>query len=263
MNILVYELGTPPMHLECPQPDRQVYPRSQHCWRILWPFLAPPADLDPGERLPVSWHMFVRPSACPRRAWTWLRVRRRLRIGRWGQVGAWNGCWWRMPSWRPRIDPPARPGKGINECTQWGMHENQGDIEILVIPLDIVRIGFCCLPLIHGMEVESWIVGLEGLKKALRASWKLRSVSGQRCERRGMWCVPTAPRHTQLKDGAEKGKKNETETPPLTDGRTVWVKQMSMTARLGEVVCKLWGNVSRTSQHSFSSAGVERFGGHP
>ena len=45
-------------------------------------------------------------------------------------------------------------------------HEYQGGIEVLVVLLDVVGIVLGRLPLVHGVEVETGIVGLDGLKES-------------------------------------------------------------------------------------------------
>ena len=52
-----------------------------------------------------------------------------------------------------------------SKSEQWVTHEYQRSIEVLVILLNVVRIVLHCLPLVHGVEVESRIVGLDGLEK--------------------------------------------------------------------------------------------------
>ena len=44
-------------------------------------------------------------------------------------------------------------------------HENQGGVEVLVVLLDILRVVLGCLPLVHGVEVESRIISLDGLEE--------------------------------------------------------------------------------------------------
>lgn len=48
---------------------------------------------------------------------------------------------------------------------QWATHEYQCSIEVPVVLLNVVHIVLHCLPLAHGVEVESRIVGLDGLEK--------------------------------------------------------------------------------------------------
>ena len=69
-------------------------------------------------------------------------------------------------------------------------HKYQGGIEVLVILLDTIGIVLNCLPLVHRIEVEAGIIGLDGGKKALRASWKLPLVRGQGRERYSVSNVP-------------------------------------------------------------------------
>ena len=44
-------------------------------------------------------------------------------------------------------------------------HENQGGIEVLVILLDIVHIVLHRLSLVHRIEVDAGVVGLDGLEE--------------------------------------------------------------------------------------------------
>ena len=44
-------------------------------------------------------------------------------------------------------------------------HEYQGDVEVLVVFLDIVRIVFGGLPLVRRVEVGAGIIGLGGLEE--------------------------------------------------------------------------------------------------
>ena len=44
-------------------------------------------------------------------------------------------------------------------------HKNQSGVEVLVILLDIVRIVLHRLPLVHRVEVEARVVGLDGLEE--------------------------------------------------------------------------------------------------
>ena len=46
------------------------------------------------------------------------------------------------------------------------MYEYQGGIEVVVVLLDVVRIVLGRLPLVHGVEVEAGIVGLDGLEES-------------------------------------------------------------------------------------------------
>ena len=50
---------------------------------------------------------------------------------------------------------------------RWATHEYQCSIEVLVVPLDVVRIVLCRLPLVHGVEIESKIISLDGLEREL------------------------------------------------------------------------------------------------
>jgi len=71
-------------------------------------------------------------------------------------------------------------------------HEYQGGVEVLVVLLDVVGNLLCRLPPVHGVEVETGIVGLDGLKESsegiLEATSNLRlamqtmsGVTGVRC----------------------------------------------------------------------------------
>jgi hypothetical protein len=62
-------------------------------------------------------------------------------------------------------------------------HEYQGGIEILVVLLDVVRIVLGRLPLVHGVEVDAGIVGLDGLEESSKGI--LEAASGQRSTTKG------------------------------------------------------------------------------
>ena len=44
-------------------------------------------------------------------------------------------------------------------------HENQGGVEVFIVLLDIVGIIFGCLLLVDGVEVDTRVVGLDGLQE--------------------------------------------------------------------------------------------------
>ena len=44
-------------------------------------------------------------------------------------------------------------------------HENQSGIEVLVVLLDVVRVVFSRLSLVHRVEIESSVVVLDGLEQ--------------------------------------------------------------------------------------------------
>ena len=48
---------------------------------------------------------------------------------------------------------------------RWATHENERGVEVLVILLDVVHIVLGRLPLVHGVEVDAGIIGLDGLEE--------------------------------------------------------------------------------------------------
>jgi len=68
-------------------------------------------------------------------------------------------------------------GRGARLAT----HKYQGGIEVLVILLDVVHIILSRLPLVHRVEVEAGIVGLDGLEERsesfLKTTWAERSAT--------------------------------------------------------------------------------------
>jgi len=57
-------------------------------------------------------------------------------------------------------------------------NEYQGGVEVLVVLLDVVGIVLYCLPLVHGVEVDTGIVCLDGLEEDSESI--LEAGSGQR-----------------------------------------------------------------------------------
>ena len=68
-----------------------------------------------------------------------------------------------------------------------GTHEDQGGIEILVILLDIVRIVFHRLPLVHRIEVDTGVIGLDWLEE--RSESILKTMPAQRSGTQAMYGV--------------------------------------------------------------------------
>ena len=67
----------------------------------------------------------------------------------------------------------------IDNSTRRRTHEYQGGVEILVILLDIVSIVLGRLPLVHRVEVEAGVVGLDGLKERSESILKATPLNGQ------------------------------------------------------------------------------------
>ena len=44
-------------------------------------------------------------------------------------------------------------------------HKNECGVEVLVMLLDVVHIVFGRLPLVHGVEVDAGVIGLDGLEE--------------------------------------------------------------------------------------------------
>ena len=53
-----------------------------------------------------------------------------------------------------------------SESRRWVAHEYQGGIEVLVILLDVVHVVLGRFPLVHGVEIDAGIVGLDGLEES-------------------------------------------------------------------------------------------------
>ena len=68
-------------------------------------------------------------------------------------------------------------------------HENERGVEVFVILLDVVHIVLGRLPLVHGVEVDTGIIGLDGLEE--RSQSILDATPGQRST-------------TQTMDGVER-----------------------------------------------------------
>ena len=60
-------------------------------------------------------------------------------------------------------------------------HENEGGVEVLVVLLDVVRVVLHRLPVVHRIEVEAGIVGLDGLEECPESI--LQATFGQRPKR--------------------------------------------------------------------------------
>ena len=61
--------------------------------------------------------------------------------------------------------PAYSGGKMIGGRGWWGTHENQCSIEVLFVLLDIIHVVLGRLPLVHRVEVEARVVGLNGLEE--------------------------------------------------------------------------------------------------
>jgi len=53
-----------------------------------------------------------------------------------------------------------------NKRKRWATDEEQGDIEVIVVLLEIALIVLGRLSLVHCIEVETWIVDLDGLEES-------------------------------------------------------------------------------------------------
>jgi len=65
-------------------------------------------------------------------------------------------------------------------CGQWAAYEYQGSIEVLVVLLDVVGIVLGRLPLVHRVEVDARIVGLDGLEEGSESILEAEHVNGPR-----------------------------------------------------------------------------------
>jgi len=65
----------------------------------------------------------------------------------------------------------------VYRCGRWAAYEYQGGIEVLVVLLDVVGIVLGRLPLVHGVEVNARIAGLDGLEETSEGI--LEAASGQ------------------------------------------------------------------------------------
>jgi len=63
-------------------------------------------------------------------------------------------------------------------------HKNQGGVEVLVVLLDVVHIVLGRLPLVHGVEVDTGIIGLDGLEEGSQGV--LETTPSQRSETQTM-----------------------------------------------------------------------------
>ena len=75
-------------------------------------------------------------------------------------------------------------------------HENQGGVEVLVILIDIVCIVLHRLPLVHRIEVEAGVIGLDGLEE--RSESILEAKSGQRSAVQAMCDASNIPLRVDL-----------------------------------------------------------------
>jgi hypothetical protein len=75
----------------------------------------------------------------------------------------------------------------VSDGMRWVTHEYQGGVEVFVVLLDIIHIVVGRLPLVNRIEIESRIVGLDGLKK--RSESVLKATFPQRPAILTMWRV--------------------------------------------------------------------------
>ena len=75
---------------------------------------------------------------------------------------------------------PTRASEIIDarERADGATHEYESGIEVLVVLLDVVHIVLGCLSLVHRVEVDAWIVGLDWLEESSKSI--LKTTSGQR-----------------------------------------------------------------------------------
>ena len=66
----------------------------------------------------------------------------------------------------------------IGKWESGATHEYQGGIEVLVVLLDVVRIVFGSLPLVHRVEVDARVIGFDGLEESSKSI--LEAASAQR-----------------------------------------------------------------------------------
>ena len=66
----------------------------------------------------------------------------------------------------------------MNSGERHATDQNQGGIEVLVVLPDVVGVVFCCLFLVHCVEIETSLIVPDGLENILRTAQKLRSSSG-------------------------------------------------------------------------------------
>ena len=124
-------------------------------------------------------------------------------------------------------------------------HENEGCVEVLVVLLDIVHLMLHRLPLVHGVEVESRIVSLDGLEESLKGI--LEAAFGQRSATKVMrYNVHTTldrfPVVGTLFDSSHPSRRHPwvmRARVQSANGNTTWVKRVSILAQLDEVVHKL------------------------
>ena len=127
------------------------------------------------------------------------------------------------------------------------MRENQGGVEVLVVLLDVVRVVFRCLPFIHGVEVESRVVSLDGLEEGPESI--LEAASGHQSTTKAMW----RNLHTTLDRFSVAGTLFHSSHPfrcrswvmrarvRSANGDMAWARRVSILAQLDEVVRKRWG----------------------
>ena len=75
----------------------------------------------------------------------------------------------------------------IYRCGRWAAYKYQGGIEVLVVLLDVVGIVLGRLPLVHGVEVEARIAGLDWLEESSESI--LEAASGQQLATEATECI--------------------------------------------------------------------------
>ena len=70
-------------------------------------------------------------------------------------------------------------------------HEYQGGIEVFVVLLHIVRVILHRLPLVHRVEIEAGVFGLDGLEECSKGI--LEATDAQRSTVRAMYSVSGVP----------------------------------------------------------------------
>jgi len=69
-------------------------------------------------------------------------------------------------------------------------HKNEGSVEVLVVLHDIVCIVLHCFLLVHRIEIDARIVGLDGLEELSEGILEAASAQGQRPKQCSVLNVP-------------------------------------------------------------------------
>ena len=80
-----------------------------------------------------------------------------------------------------------RTSEVVYRCGGWAAYEYQSGIEVLVVLLDVVGIVLGRLPLVHGVEVEARIAGLDWLEESSESI--LEAASGQQLATKATECI--------------------------------------------------------------------------